>query len=135
MIDAHGVLVACANESLDSACVPPTIRFSLVGDGEIAAVGSGDPIDPSGFHAAAADGTVPRKSYRGRATAIGRPGKGPAAAAAHRLAAPGSTAGEHAAAYGRVVSSGKLTITAAAAGLESATLTLDVSSAACSLVV
>ena len=38
VVDAAGVLVSCANESIGSACVPPTIHFSLEGEGEIAAV-------------------------------------------------------------------------------------------------
>ena len=123
IVDADGVLVTCANESLGSACVPPTVRFSLTGDGEIAAVGSGDPIDPSSFYAVDADGMMPRKSYRGRATAIVRPGKAPSAAT-NLLAAPTPVDGrrEHAAR----ISSGRLTLTAKAAGLEGATLNIDV---------
>ena len=85
VLDANLVLVACANESMHSACVPPTIRFAIEGDAEIAAVGSGDPIDPSSFYALDADGMRPRKSYRGRATAIVRPGKGPTSASQPQL--------------------------------------------------
>ncbi len=114
ILDANGVLVACANESVHSVCVPPTIRFAINGDAEIAAVGSGDPIDPSSFHAVDADGMRPRKSYRGRATAIIRPGKGPVSTREPQLA-------------GRVsASAGTVTITAKAAGLASATLEIEV---------
>ena len=115
VVDSAGVLVTCANESVHAACVPPTIRFEIDGPGEIAAVGSGDPIDPGSFYAVDADGAMPRRSYRGRATAIVRPGQGPAAA--------GKPAG-----HLRSPEAGILTITAKAAGLTSATLVLQVGS-------
>jgi len=131
VVDAHGVLVTCANESLGSPCVPPTIRFTLEGDGEIAAVGSADPIDPSSFYAADADSAMPRKSYRGRATAIVRPGKGAAADVVNRLAAPAqSEMGSALVASERRPSVGLLTLTAKAAGLESATVVIAVDESA-----
>ena len=48
-------------------CAPVEVRFAVDGAAELAAVGSGDPIDPSGF------GGPARRTYRGRATAIVRP--------------------------------------------------------------
>mmetsp|Transcript_27154 Transcript_27154/g.87172 ORF Transcript_27154/g.87172 Transcript_27154/m.87172 type:complete len:455 (-) Transcript_27154:432-1796(-) len=96
VVDALGTLVTCANESSLAACVPPTVRFKLEGAGEITAVGSGDPTDASSFHHLA------RKTFRGRATAIIRPGS---------PSAPPR--------------SGKLTLTASSAGLASATLTIE----------
>ena len=63
--------VACADESAAAACAPPVVTFALVGGGaraEIAAVGSGDPRDAGSF------GGPTRRTYRGRATAIVRPG-------------------------------------------------------------
>ena len=70
-----------------------TITFSLDGgaNAEIAAVGSGDPQDSGSFHAAS------RKTYRGKAVAIVRPGKTniPATAGSATLtaSAPGLGAG------------------------------------------
>eukprot|EP01043_Picozoa_sp_COSAG02_P015340 COSAG02_NODE_652_length_18867_cov_30.656756_5_plen_248_part_00 len=69
VVDADGVLVTCADEHKGSSCTPPVVSFTVSGAGELAAVGSGDPIDPSSFNGPA------RKTYRGRATAIVRPGK------------------------------------------------------------
>ena len=69
IVDADGVLVTCADEHAGSDCTPPTVTFSVSGAGELSAVGSGDPIDPGSFNG------QDRKTYRGRATAIVRPGK------------------------------------------------------------
>ena len=69
VVDTDGVLVSCADEHKDSKCTPPTVSFAVSGAGELEAVGSGDPIDPSSFSG------PERKTYRGRATAIVRPGK------------------------------------------------------------
>ena len=68
VVDSDGVLVACADEHKGSSCTPPVVSFTVTGAGELAAVGSGDPIDPSSFSGPG------RKTYRGRATAIVRPG-------------------------------------------------------------
>ena len=67
VVDAAGVLVTCEDESQESSCSPPVVTFAVSGAGELEAVGSGDPIDPSSFKGPA------RKTYRGRATAIVRP--------------------------------------------------------------
>ena len=115
MVDAAGVIVACANESLHAACVPPTVRFEIKGEGEIAAVGSADPLDPSSFRRVDASGGMLRKTYRGRATAIVRPGK------------PPTQDGGAAMAGGRIPS-GPLTLTATAAGLKGASVTIQVGS-------
>jgi len=120
VVDADGVLVTCANESLRSPCVPPTVRFALEGQGEIVAVGSGDPIDPSSFHHVEPSGEMPRRTYRGRATAIVRPGTGPTASAAPLAGRAMKEAGR--------IAAGELRLTAAAAGLKSATITLQVGS-------
>ena len=57
-----------------SWCSPFEITFHVDGDGELAAVGTGDPLDLSSFAASS------RRSFRGRAMAIVRPGKTGAAA-------------------------------------------------------
>lgn len=69
VVDADSVLVTCADEHKGSSCTPHVVSFAVTGVGELAAVGSGDPIDPSSYNG------PERKTYRGRATAIVRPGK------------------------------------------------------------
>ena len=103
VVDEAGVRVACSNESIGSPCVPPTVSFLLSGNGEIAAAGTGDPIDTSSFSLRQPDGSISRKTYRGTATAIVRPGK-----------------------LGVSPSEGKITLTAKAPGLKSATISLMV---------
>jgi hypothetical protein len=100
VIDDNGVLVTCPDEHPSSSCSPPVVTFEITsGTAELAAVGSGDPIDPSSF----AD--PKRKTYRGRATAIIRPG------------AMGIGA----------VPAGQIVVRAVSPGLEPATITIDVS--------
>ena len=79
VVDAAGVLVTCEDESQESSCSPPVVTFAVSGAGELEAVGSGDPIDPSSFKGPA------RKTYRGRATAIVRPDHAAAPLAAAAL--------------------------------------------------
>ena len=97
VVDSHGVVVACADEHSGSSCSPPVVSFTVSGAGELAAVGSGDPIDPSSFSGPA------RKTYRGRATAIVRPA--------------GTSAGV-------APSAGAITVTASVEGLAKATATI-----------
>ena len=78
-------------------CAPVKIHFKVEGDAELAAVGTGDPLDLSSFLASERD------TYRGTATAIVRPGK-----------------------TGAMPSAGKVTVTASAAGLKSASIVLNV---------
>jgi beta-galactosidase len=100
VVDDNGVLVTCANEHPSSKCIPPVVTFEITsGAAELAAVGSGDPIDPSSF------AEPKRKTYRGRATAIIRPG------------AMGMGA----------VPAGQIVVRAVSPGLEPATITIDVS--------
>ena len=65
---------------------------------ELVAVGTGDPTDVSSLYG-------PKRSYRGRVTAIVRPGK------------TGS---------GGKVTAGKVTVTASALGMEGATMEIEV---------
>lgn len=97
VVDAAGVIVTCEDESQESKCSPPMVSFTVSGAGELEAVGSGDPIDPSSFKG------PDRKTYRGRATAIVRPGR----------ANEEPTAGE-------------ITVKATAKGLEEASVTITV---------
>jgi beta-galactosidase len=53
---------------LPLSCVPPTVFFSVSGPGSLEAVGSAYPADVSSFSA------THRRTYRGRALAILRPG-------------------------------------------------------------
>jgi beta-galactosidase len=69
VVDEAGVVVTCEDEHKGSSCSPPVVSFAVSGAGELEAVGSGDPIDPASFKA------PERMTYRGRATAIVRPGK------------------------------------------------------------
>jgi beta-galactosidase len=103
LVDAHGSRVECGSYrgafnlsgrpafSPPAWCAPTRVSFALdnMADAEIAAVGSGDPLDVDSFLGSS------RRTYRGLATAIIRPGK------TGREAPP---------------TAGTLTLTAAAAG-------------------
>lgn len=97
VVDAAGVIVTCEDESQDSKCSPPVVSFTVSGAGELEAVGSGDPIDPSSFK------QPDRKTYRGRATAIVRPGRA-----------------------GEKPTAGEITVKATAKGLTEASVTITV---------
>lgn len=86
--------------SVPSWCAPVLVSFAVHGAGELAAVGSGDPTDLGSFAGPT------RKTYRGRAYAVVR---------------PGYTGGD-----GHVESDGMITVTAASAGLKGASITLSV---------
>lgn len=81
-------------------CAPVLVSFAVEGAGEITAVGNGDPTDLGSF-----TGLV-RKTYRGRAYAVVRPGQ--------------------AGADGHVAAGGTITVTAESAGLKGASITLSV---------
>ena len=78
VLDASGELVECGGYDAADAlpepawCQPLEVHFALSGDpqqcGELAAVGSGDPLDLGSFSATS------RRTYRGRALAVLRPG-------------------------------------------------------------
>ena len=98
LIDAAGERVDCG--SFISAYQPPSppfkpvawcspvdVAFEVAGDAELAAVGSGDPLDVSSFLAGH------RYTYRGLATAIVRPGKTGASPAKGTVRVTASAAG------------------------------------------
>lgn len=84
----------------DAGVLVPTaaaeISFTVAGAGELAAVGSGDPADIGSFYRPS------RRAYRGKAVAIVRPGS----------------------VSGGPVAAGTVTVTATAAGLKSASVTI-----------
>ena len=101
LLDANGVRVECGTYSDDLRynmtsnepyappvwCAPLKVSFEVVGDAELAAVGSGDPLDVSSFQA------TTRETYRGTATAIIRPGKTGAQPSAGRVTLTASAEG------------------------------------------
>jgi hypothetical protein len=86
--------------SVPSWCAPVLVSFAVHGAGELAAVGSGDPTDLDSFAGPT------RKTYRGRAYAVVRPGQ--------------------TGVDGHVESAGTITVTAVSAGLKGASITLSV---------
>ena len=105
LLDANGVRVECGSYSDDLRynvtsnepyapprwCAPLKVSFEIVGDAELAAVGSGDPLDVSSFQAHT------RETYRGTATAIIRPGKTGAQPSAGLVKVAASAKGMHSA--------------------------------------
>ena len=89
--------------SVPGWCAPVLVSFVVEGTGELAAVGSGDPTDLGSF------GGPARKTYRGRVYAVVRPGQ--------------------TGADGHVAAAGMITVTAQAAGLKGASITIRVGAA------
>ena len=100
---ARAVDPSASAVSVPNWCAPTLVSFAVEGAGELAAVGSGDPTDLDSF------GGPTRKTYRGKAYAVVRPGQ--------------------TGADGHVAAVGTITVSAQAAGLKGGSITLRVGAA------